>query len=252
MEGKTNTWEIKSESVQEQVLNCLRQAILNRELLSGERLDEGDLAKRLGVSRGPVREALQQLTAEGLVDHISRVGRLVHMPTIKEVQEVQELRAELESLAACKMVERAKIDDGSTWIQNLEESITQMSISLERNDLPTYFYYSRIFHEALVGFTKMKTLIEFHRLLMNRASLFRQLSGSVPDRQRMALAEHKAIINAIRNKDRELANQLTIEHTMNGTNVIILALQKENKGVEKVKSMSMRKQQRSSNWRVEE
>ena len=251
MEWKTNTWEIKTKSVQEQVLTCLREAILNQELLSGERLNEGDLAKRLGVSRGPIREALQQLTAEGLVDHISRIGRLVHVPTIKEVHEVQDLRAELESLAAYKMAERAIIDDGRNWIQSLEESINQMSTSLDRNDLPAYFYHSRIFHEALVGFTKMKTLIEFHRVLMNRASLFRQLNGNTPDRRRRAVAEHKAIINAIRNKDPELANQLTMEHTINGTNIIILALQNENKRVVQVNGNRRRKQQRSLNWRVE-
>jgi DNA-binding GntR family transcriptional regulator len=82
-----------------------------------------------------------------------------------------------------------------------------------------------MFHEDLVGFTEMETMIEFHGFLMNRASLFRQLSGSIPDRQKHALEEHIAIIDAIQNKDRKLADQLTMEHTMNGTEAILVALQ---------------------------
>jgi DNA-binding GntR family transcriptional regulator len=223
---RVSAWEIKPESVQEQAANRLRQAILNRDLLIGERLIEADLAERLGVSRGPIREALQRLSAEGLVDHIPRVGRFVHMPTVREVQEVQELRAELESLAARKLADRAGMDDDITWIHGLEETISQMKKSLDRDDLASYFRHSRIFHETMVGLSEMETLIEFHSFLMNRASLFRQLSGGVPQRQEQALEEHIAIVEAIRNKDRELADQLTNEHTNHGTNAILAALQK--------------------------
>jgi DNA-binding GntR family transcriptional regulator len=147
------------------------------------------------------------------------------MPTMREVQEVQELRAELESLAARKLADRVIPGEENTWLRDLQESINHMSESLDREDLASYFRYSRVFHEDLVGFTEMETLIEFHGFLMNRASLFRQLSGSIPDRQKHALEEHIAIIEAIRNEDRELADQLTMEHTMNGTDAILMALQ---------------------------
>lgn len=226
MKEQINAWEIKPESVQEQVVNRLRQAILSRDLMIGERLVEADLAERLGVSRGPIREALQQLTAEGLVDHIPRIGRFVHMPTMREVQEVQELRAELEALAARKLADRASSEDDVAWIDELEESIDKMSQSLNEDDLASYFLYSRVFHEALIGFTEMETLIEFHGFLMNRAALFRQLSGSIPDRQKHALEEHSAIVKAIRSSNRELADQLTMEHTEQGTEAILIALQK--------------------------
>ena len=68
--------------------------------------------------------------------------------------------------------------------------------------------------------------IAWQAFLMNRASLFRQLSGGIPQRQKQALEEHIAIVEAIRNKDRELADQLTNEHTNNGTNAILAVLQK--------------------------
>ena len=89
------------------VFNTLRQAILRGELKPGERLMEIQLAQRLGVSRTPVREAIRKLELEGLVLMIPRKGAEVAEITIKDLEDVLQVRAALEELAvrdACEKI----------------------------------------------------------------------------------------------------------------------------------------------------
>ena len=82
------------------VFNTLRQAILTGDFLPGERLMEITLAKRLGVSRTPVREAIRKLELEGLVDMIPRKGAAVARITVSDLKDVLEVRCHLEEFAA--------------------------------------------------------------------------------------------------------------------------------------------------------
>ena len=93
--------------LREQVLDLLRQAIVEHRLKPGQRLIERELVEQIGVSRTTIREVLRQLAAEGLVATIPQRGAVVAVPTAEEAAELYEVRAALESLAARRFVEHA-------------------------------------------------------------------------------------------------------------------------------------------------
>ena len=227
--GKARDWRINPRSIQDQVVIRLREAIISGEIPLGERLVENDLAVLLGVSRGPIRDALQQLTIEGLVGHTPRIGRFVQIPTPDVVKEVQEIRGVLEGLAAKKLAEKVKEDGSVSGFNVLINLVNNMKDSKDRAD---YIKNSRIFHETLVSLTENKTLAEFSDIIMNRTALFRQLAGVLPARQHQAVEEHEAIVDAILSGDGEQAELITRKHAMNGSIAIQRAL------VEKIKERS--------------
>jgi DNA-binding GntR family transcriptional regulator len=207
-------WQVETKSVRDHVTGRLREAILSGELTIGQQLVENDLAALLGVSRAPIREALQQLSGEGLVDHIPRIGRFVHVPSPSEVQEVQEIRGMLEGLAARKLAEKVINEGSGKWIDTLAELISKGEQFLDADNMTEYFKTSRQFHEKLVSFTGSKTLETLHQFIMNRAALFRQLSGEIVRKQ--AITEHINVVESIRNGDGERAEMLTRQHALNG------------------------------------
>lgn len=219
-----DSWQLAPKSVQEQVENKLRIGILKGNFSIGERLVENDLAELLGVSRGPTRAALQQLTAEGLVDHIPRVGRFVHVPTVDEIQEIQEIRGVLEGLAANKVASRAADPDDRAWLERLDVVVEEMRLASAENDQASYFRLSREFHVGLISLAGSSVLQRFHNFVMNRATLFRQLSGSIDRRQEEAVKEHAGIMQAITNADGEEAERLIREHSAHGAVAIQEAL----------------------------
>ena len=91
--------KIVRQTLREQVTQAIRMMLLTGELEPGTRIVEQDLAQELGVSRGPVREALRQIEQEGLLEYTSHVGCSVKEFTVQDVYEVYLLRANLEILA---------------------------------------------------------------------------------------------------------------------------------------------------------
>lgn len=213
---RITTDSITPQSVQDQAAEWIRNAILDGDFQIGEKLVEGDIAEQIGVSRIPVRAALQQLVTEGLVDHIPRVGRFTHIPTVEEVQDVQEIRGMLEGLAVRKLALRAAEEDDHSWIDALDAINHAMQDALAASDHAAYFSLSRSFHERLVQLNDSDILSQFHDFVMNRAALFRRLSGATPSRQEDALEEHAAIVAAIREGKPDLAEQLMRTHSVHG------------------------------------
>lgn len=113
------------------VFQTLRQAILKGELKPGERLMEIQLAQKLGVSRTPVREAIRKLELEGLVLMIPRKGAEVAEITIKDLEDVLEVRAALEELAVCDACENITEEQ----ILALKEAADNFQAALESDDL---------------------------------------------------------------------------------------------------------------------
>src|SRR5690554_2823503 len=93
--------------LREQVITALRTAILDFQLRPGQRLVERELVEQLGVSRTTVREALRELTSEGLVTVVPQKGAVVATPTLEDAVDLYEVRAALESLVVTRFVERA-------------------------------------------------------------------------------------------------------------------------------------------------
>lgn len=218
-------WSFRARTIQEQVAEQLKQMILNGDLRMGQRLTEKDLAQRLGVSRVPVREALQQLAQEGLLDHIPRIGRVVHVPSAEQIQEIQEVRGVLEGLAARKLAERSAEGPDLGWLKELENFNREMRLRFSEGDLHTYFATSRSFHVAMVDATGNESLKRVHSFIMNRAALFRYITGGMAERQTQALQEHDGILKAICRGEADSAEQMMREHHATGMRAMLKALE---------------------------
>lgn len=191
------------------VLDALRDRILAGSLSAGERLVEGRLSEELGVSRMPVREALRQLAAEGLVTIEPRRGATVTQFSQEQVRELVEVRATLEALnakLAAKRHDPAKIAE-------LEAILSEGVRLAATGDSLTLMRLNERFHEALANIAANSVLRETMRSLRDRtAVLFVPLNRG---RGPQTWEEHAAILRAVIAGDAELAALLATRHVYN-------------------------------------
>lgn len=174
----------------------------------GERLDEMQLASRFGVSRTPVREALMQLSAIGLIEIRPRRGAVVADPPPQRVYEMFDVMAEIEGLAGAQAARRHTEDDRKALLsahQRCEEAA-------DRDDTDGYYYENEVFHRAIYaashnGFLE-EQCIQVHR----RLRPYRRLQLRVRNRLKVSLQEHGEIVQAILAGDADGARNLLRGH----------------------------------------
>lgn len=178
-----NDLSIKREyaSLSGQVVESLRRAIIGGGLEPGTRLIERDLCARFGVSRGPVREALRQLSAEGLVRHEPHRGPTVELVSEQDVGDLYRVRGRLEGLAGESFAWRATDGD----ILRLREAAQQVHALSETDDGERLIAIKNEFYSALLEGAHSLTISESLIRLNNRISQFRRLSmaraGRLPE-----------------------------------------------------------------------
>lgn len=205
----SNKTKKKSTSVRELAYNNLKSAVLTGRFNPGQRLTEEHLAKSLGVSRTPVREALHKLESEGLVKPMERRGFSVARDSREEMEDLFDIRAALEGYAIRLIC--ACIDDES--IDSLQHLIGQAEKALERKKLDEVFKYNTRFHDALHGVISHKS--RFHNLIADtrkyvlryRKDSLHYLAGA-----RRTIDGHKKIVLAISLKDPDLCERVMREH----------------------------------------
>lgn len=174
-------------------------------LMPGERLRETELAERLGVSRTPVREAIRQLEADGLVGHVPRIGASVRKLDYAEVMELYEMRAVLEGTAA-RLAARAASEVELQELAALNEQLAGAGTGPEASRL------NRIFHATLLDAAKNRFLSR-SMLSLQRALLIlgpSQLSDSA--RAVEAVDEHRHLLDALLTRDGAVAESAMRAH----------------------------------------
>ena len=129
--------------VREQTVKILREAILNFELRPGQRLVEREFINRLGISRTTFREALRQLSTEGLVTVVARRGARVTVLSTKEAADLYEVRSALEALVITRFVERASDEEIAALenvIDDFEQTVRRTNDTLMRLNAKDQFY----------------------------------------------------------------------------------------------------------------
>lgn len=187
------------------VFQTLRQAILRGELKPGERLMEIHLAKKLGVSRTPVREAIRKLELEGLVLMIPRKGAVVAEITISDLEDVLEVRMALEELAvkhACKRITEEQLEQ-------MRELSVKFQETLEGDDVGACAQADMKFHEAIYEATGNGRLVQILNNL--REQMYRYRMEYLKDRQthQLLVREHEEILKALTERDVEKALAVT-------------------------------------------
>ena len=188
----------------------LERMVLAGELAVGEKLNEFALASRLGVSRGPVREAVRALAETGLVRLEKNRGVFVREVSVVEADEIYEVRAVFDRTAGRKLAASIQPEQ----LAELRALVTRMDAAAGRDDHEAYHAANLRFHDSLVEFAGNSKLLQMYRRLVNELSLFRRHILSGPRRLKKSTLEHKKILSLIASGDVEAAGERLYEHAM--------------------------------------
>src|SRR5262245_9387153 len=192
----------------QRVYDHLRAEILAGRLEPGTELAEVALAEQLGVSRGPLREAIGRLASEGLVTVRPRRGAVVSSLSTEEFLQLYQVREALELMAVKLAVPRLGPDD----ITALQALIDDMSTRAERKQVVEFFDANTAFHARLVEASGNAKLVDMYRQLLDQLGRYRRRSLQLRGNLQRSVAEHAAILRAAKRGDAERAAHLMSEH----------------------------------------
>jgi DNA-binding GntR family transcriptional regulator len=190
------------------VFAIIEEAVLNGKYAPGESLTESRLAGELGVSRTPIREALTQLEHEGLVQLVPNKGAVVTGISQKDIQDIYAIRMMIEGLAARWAAENI----GEEELRELQEAIDLEEFYTSKGDIGRLMSLDSNFHQLLYRASKSKPLQYMLHTFHHYIQRARSQSIAAPGRAQLALEEHKAILQAIRKRDGDRAERITVEH----------------------------------------
>lgn len=199
---------LENRTLREQVVDHLREEILSSRLPAGVELSEVALARSLGISRGPLREALGQLAAEGLVTIVPRRGAVVKRLTREEFIDSYQVREALESLAIKLAVPRLTKAEKA----ELHGMSDQMERAAADGDTDRFFEINREFHAQLVHASGNSKLEEVHSQLVAQMGRLMKKSVELRGGTEQSAAEHRAILEAVDAGDPERAARLLEDH----------------------------------------
>lgn len=186
----------------------MRDGIISGELLPGDPLVEAQLSTDLGISKTPVREALIRLARDGLVvQELHRRSR-VATPTVEDVRQACEMRRWVESEIAAQAARAASPE----LVQQLEASVADSERALKRNDARRWATAIETFSDALIDHSGNRYAAELLQRMRNVLSLIANVSQVAPGRRARSIHEHRAILEAIRNRDAKAAAKATQAH----------------------------------------
>lgn len=194
----------------DRIRNALSDAIAAGELAAGTALDEQLLADRYGASRTPVREALRQLAASGLVEIRPRRGVVVAQLTPQRIADMFEASAEIEALCARLAAYRMTPMERGALMDLHEES----AAAVAAGDVDAYDRLNRFFHEALYAGTHNSFLAEQALALRERLAAFRRTQLRQGDRIHRSRDEHGEILTALAEGDGESAGRRMRAHML--------------------------------------
>ena len=193
-------------SLRERIVTHLRDAILAGDLPAKTRLVEPEIAKRLRVSRTPLREAIRQLEAEGLLVTTPRLGTFVTEVTPRDLEDTYAIRAVLEGLAARQAADNPDSTKAAQFRAILDE------LAQRTADYREYHEAAGRFHKAVFALSGNQRLQAMYHSLTQQVARLRTLSLAVSKRPEVSLREHRRIAAAIRRGKAEEAEQLMRLH----------------------------------------
>ena len=190
----------------------LERLILDGELERGARINELALAARLGVSRGPVREACRSLVQAGLLESHANRGFFVRKLAQKEVVDLYDVRAGLMRLAGGLIAQRAS----APQIACLQGMVEAMEAAGARSDFEGYQQLNVEFHGALVEMSGNRRLLDLHQGLAKELRLYRRRGLMSAAAMKASSREHRAIVEAIASHDAERVAATMENHILQG------------------------------------
>jgi phosphonate utilization transcriptional regulator len=186
----------------------IERLILGGELPPGAKLTEAVLSERLGVSRGPIREAFRRLEEAGLVRQEKNRGVFVRDIALDEAAEIYDLRAVMDELAGRRLA-RAITADQARALRGIVERMEQAA---RADDADAYHLLNLEFHDRVVEFAGNRKMASMYRRLVKELALARRRNLSEELALPHSAAEHRQILKAIASGDPEVAGRALFEH----------------------------------------
>jgi len=190
------------------VVDVLREAITRGEFAPNQRLVEAELSEQVGASRAAVRNALVQLTTEGLVERIQNRGARVRAVSLQEAVEITEVRMAVEGLCAARAAERAT-DEDRAELRGIGE---QMRTAVSDGDVWGYSELNERLHALVLRISGQQTAHEVLSRLRGQNVRHQYRLAMHPGRPTVSLPQHLAIVEAICDADAAAAEQAMREH----------------------------------------
>ena len=181
-------------TLHDEVVDRMRDMIIEGELAGGDRINESELCLRLGVSRTPVREAIKTLASEGLIEAVRAKGAVVRQLEIAEVCDLLEAVLMIEQFACRAAVVRAS----DTEIRDMVALHDEMAALYAVRDRLAYFKLNQAIHSGIVALAHNTSLSSMHETLQRRLRRIRFVGNERAEAWAGAMAEHDAIIAALR------------------------------------------------------
>ncbi len=200
-------------SFRDQAYAAIKQAIMDADIYAHAqelRLDERQLSRSLGVSRTPIREAMTLLEQEGFLRTVPRRGIFIVRKTKKQIIEMIEMWAALESMAARLATINASDED----IGSLRRMFDEFRNSTPAEHIHEYSDANIAFHQAIIGLSGSHLMGKTIENLFIHVRAIRRLTISQTDRASRSIVDHMRIIEALERRDTELAERLVREHSL--------------------------------------
>lgn len=198
----------RQKSVANQIYDHLRGRILRVELRPGDPINERGLAETLGASRTPLRDAIRRLSTEGLISIVPHVGTTVALIDTARLRECSFIRIALECagirLAAPLFTER----DGLA----LDDLIARQDLTVARGDIAMNIEVDLAFHRAILVLAGLNTTVAVLDSTMGDIIRVRHLSVEMEGRMERTIAEHRAIVAALRSRDPDACDDALRRH----------------------------------------
>lgn len=197
-----------TKTIRKKIYEHLREQLLNGEIAPPEHLVEAKIAKELGTSRTPVREALHSLELEGLIKAIPRVGYVVKPISEQEVEEICEVRMAIEGVAVRWAMEKAY----KKLIEELKKNISISDSKVSKRDAKAFVDLDARFHEIIARYSGSQRLLELAQTLRRHMLRYRIQSIYSVDNVLRAIDGHKGIVRAIEKQDLREVNVAIRNH----------------------------------------
>lgn len=194
--------------MRKQVYEHLRTQILNRTIEPSSRLVEAQIAKEIGISRTPVREALHLLEKDGFLESLPRVGYCVKKLAWDELDEIFEIRR-VNELLACRWAMQ-KIDD--IQLEKLERNLEKVKDGLRQDEPDIFLHYDEEFHEIIFEVAGSRHLFEICQQLRRLMLRYRAASIKSNETVKVALQGHEKILQCLRSRDEKGLEEAMTAH----------------------------------------
>lgn len=202
-------------------VDLIREAILEGRIGPGERLREETIARDLGISRTPVREALLLLQGEGLVESSPNRGAAVRAFGAEEIEEMYQLRALLEGHAARQAARRIQPDE----LEKLERSCERFSQLCADGEIVQLMRENLVFHTAILEAARSARLADMVRTVIEVPLVYRSFFWYSPEQRHMSERHHIGLLRALRAHDEERSELLMKEHVFEARDFLVESVQ---------------------------